>query len=162
MNGPITHADFEELVLRQRLEPLSVEDARRLQAHLDSCERCQRWADALDSGLKALTSQPFAVRASVTAATRLRLQRRSVELAEAASRWRAVAAASLVAAILGLLTARALWLGINWLGQQWDVPLVGLVSLFVVVWFAPATLCGLAALAARPRQAGLSRALEEE
>ena len=162
MNESLTHADFEELVLRQRHGPLSAEDATRLQAHLDVCKRCRQFGEALDLGLRSLASQPLAVPASLAAATRVRLRRRSAELAETAARMRLVAAASLLAGVLGLLTARVLWIGIDWLGRQWAVPFAGLVSLFVVVWFAPVTLGGLAALAARSRQAGLLRAMEEE
>jgi hypothetical protein len=162
MNEPIAHADFEELLLRQRHEPLSAGEATQLQAHLDVCAHCRQIGEALDVGLRSLASQALVVPASLTAATRARLSQREAELTEAASRMRWVMAASLLAGVLGLLTARALWLGIDWLGQQWDVPVAGLVSLFVVVWFAPATLGGLAALAWRSRLVGLSRAMEEE
>jgi hypothetical protein len=161
MNEPITHAGFEELVLRQRHEALSGGDAARLQEHLGVCERCRHLGDALDAGLRALASQPVAVAGALTVATRLRVRRRSAELAEAAARARWVAVAGLLAGVLGLLSARVLWLGIDWLGRQWGVPLVGLVSLFVVIWFAPTTLGGLAAMVARS-QTGLSRVQEEE
>ncbi len=160
MNERITHADFEELLVRQRHEPLFTDDATRLQAHLATCKRCRRFDAALDAGLKSLASQPVAVPAALTAATRLRLRRLSAELAEAATRMRLIVGASLLAGSLGLLTARALWLGVDWLGRQWDVPVGGLALLFVVVWFAPATLGGLAAVVAHSRSAGAWRVPE--
>jgi hypothetical protein len=149
MNEPLTHADFEELLLRQRHELLSAGDATRLQSHLATCERCRRFDAALDAGLRSLASQSLTVPASLTAATRLRLRRRSVELAEMAARMRLIAGASVLAGALGLATARVLWLGVGWLGKEWGLPVGALMSAFVVVWFAPATLGGLAAIIAR-------------
>jgi hypothetical protein len=162
MNEPLTHADFEELVLRQRHEPLSADEVTGLQSHLATCERCRRFDAALDAGLRSLASQPVAAPASLTAATRLRVRRRAVELAEAGTRMRLIVGASLLAGVLGLLTGRALWLGFDWLGRQWGLPFGVLVSLFVFVWFAPVTLGGLAAIAARSRDGGRARAVEEE
>jgi len=154
MNESIAHPDLEALLLRQRHEALSAGDAARLQEHLGVCERCRRLGEALDAGLRALASQPVTVPGSLTAATRLRMRRRCAELAEAAARVRLVAGAGLLAGVLSLLTARALWLGVDWLGRQWDVPFGVLISLFVVVWLAPTTLGSLAAIAARSRLAG--------
>jgi hypothetical protein len=162
MNEPLTHADIEELLVRQRHEPLSADDAARLQAHLGTCESCRRFDAALDAGLRSLASLPIAVPAGLTAATRLRLRRRNAELAEAVAQMRLIAAASVLAGALGLATARALWLGVDWFGQQWGLSFGVLLSLFVVVWFVPATLGGLAVIVARSRQMGLARAVEEE
>jgi hypothetical protein len=162
MSEPLTHTHFEELLVRQRHESLSADEATQLQAHLDVCPSCRGFGESLDLGLRSLASLPFAVPARLTAATRLRLHRRRAELVEAGERMRLLTYASALTCVLGLATAGGLWLGIDWLGRQWGVPFGGVVSLFVIVWFAPATLAGLAAIAAHSRQTGLARAVEEE
>jgi hypothetical protein len=162
MNAPLSHADCQELLVRQRIEPLAVEDATRVAAHLAACERCRRWGAGIDAGLASLASEPVAVTATLTHGTRVRLHERRAQLAEAAARLRLIGVGSALTAVFGLLSARMLWLGVDWVGRRWDLPFDLLLVLFVTIWLAPATLCGLAAVIARPRDLGLARVTEEE
>jgi hypothetical protein len=161
MNLELNHAAFEELLLARRLGVLPHGESEQLRAHLATCERCRRFEAAIEAGLTALAGQPVAAPAGLSRATRVRVRLRAAELAERDARLRLVVVAVALAGVSGLVSARVLWLGVDWFGRQSGLPFGALVCLFAVIWLAPATLGGLAVVWARARQARFSRAWEE-
>lgn len=143
-----THERARELIVLAGAEDLSDgQEQAWLRAHLQECVACRDYAEAAGRAVRALRSQPWAADSALVRTTQMRVRQRALELQRQRERlW--VICVCCVAVTLGTIcTTAALWRGLEWLGQQAQMPdpiwQIGLVAL----GWMPAIVAGILLLA---------------
>jgi predicted anti-sigma-YlaC factor YlaD len=140
-----THDEAQQLIALG--EGLSDAQQAWLRDHLDECEACRHYAEAVNGVVRTLHSVPFAADSRLVRATQMRVRARALELQRQQERlW--VICVCCVAVTLGTaFTTAVLWRGFAWMGQQARLPgpvwQIGLLALGLM----PAIVAGILLLA---------------
>jgi Flp pilus assembly protein TadB len=140
-----THDQAKELIALGE----SLSDAQQdwLRAHLERCEACRHYAEAVRGVVRALRSMPLAADARMVRATQMRVRFHAGRLREARERLWLVAMACLGVGLSATLTVPLLWRLFAWMGEWAGVSTLVWQAGFVFFFFAPALVVGLLLLA---------------
>ena len=140
-----THDEARELIALGE----SLSDAQQgwLRAHLEGCEACRHYAEAVNEVVRTLHSMPLAADARLVRATQIRVRFHASRLRETRERLWLVAMACLGVGLSATLTIPLLWRLFAWMGEWAGVsPLIWQAG-FVFFFFAPALVVGVLLLA---------------
>lgn len=140
-----THDEAKELIALGE----SLSDARQdwLRTHLEGCEACRHYAEAVNGVVRTLRLIPLAADARLVRATQMRVRFHASRLRAARERMWLVAMACLGVGLSATLTIPLLWRLFAWMGEWAGVsPLVWQAG-FVFFFFAPALVVGVLLLA---------------
>jgi predicted anti-sigma-YlaC factor YlaD len=140
-----THDEAKELIALGE----SLSDARQdwLRTHLEGCEGCRHYAEAVNGVVRTLRLIPLAADARLVRATQMRVRFHASRLRAARERMWLVAMACLGVGLSATLTIPLLWRLFAWMGEWAGVsPLVWQAG-FVFFFFAPALVVGVLLLA---------------
>ena len=112
------HAQAKELIARRHVEGLSVDDERRLSAHLLECESCATAQHQLKESLSALRAMNLDLPSNLASRAQFRVRMRAEELREKEPARKFVWAIAAVSWTLGVATAPWVWHGVEWLGHE--------------------------------------------
>ncbi|MBA3912305.1 MAG: zf-HC2 domain-containing protein [Acidobacteriales bacterium] len=134
------HQQIQELIATGEIEKLSGERRARVQEHLDSCEVCRGFGEAIGGVERALHSVGIAAGAALVSSTRARVHHRAVQLEQQQQRLWMVSMGALLVVLSTVLTTPVLFSAFAWMGNALGLP--DLVWKFSFVWFwtAPALL----------------------
>lgn len=141
-----THEKAASLIATSRVEELSEADRAWLEAHLEACAQCAKYAASLDRAVTNLRSFTAGPDPAVMEATRRRVRIRAMELREQRARWTGLWIACAFSWLLGAGSAPLLWMAFGWLGTQLDLPKPLWIAALGAFWIMPAV-AGAAALA---------------
>ncbi len=134
------HERAQELVSASRLQELSPGDRNWLEAHLNSCPACTRYADDLRGIVRMLRTISVMPRPGLVSATQLRVRARAEALRERQERLRPLWIACTVAVLISLVTTPYLWWGLQWLGSTLGLSDAFWVTGFILTWAVPGIL----------------------
>jgi predicted anti-sigma-YlaC factor YlaD len=142
---PNTHDEAKALIALG--ESLSDAQQAWLRAHLEDCEACRHYAEAVDGVVRTLRSMPLAADGRLVRATQMRVRFHSSRLRETRERMWLVAMACLGVGLSATLTIPILWRLFAWMGEFAGVPTLVWQAGFVFFVFAPALVVGVLLLA---------------
>jgi predicted anti-sigma-YlaC factor YlaD len=128
-------------------ESLSDTQQDWLRPHLERCEACRHYAEAVNGVVRALRSMPLAADARMVRATQMRVRFHASRLREARERLWLVAMACLGVGLSATLTVPLLWRLFAWMGEWAGVSTLVWQAGFVFFFFAPTLVVGLLLLA---------------
>jgi hypothetical protein len=143
------HAQAKELIARRHVEGLSVDDERRLSAHLLECESCATSQRQLKESLSALRAMNLDLPSNLASRAQFRVRMRAEELREKEPARKFVWAIAAVSWTLGVATAPWVWHGVEWLGHETGAPRLLLQAGFVMWWSVPPLIAAWAALSGK-------------
>jgi len=118
-----------------------------LQAHLDECEACRHYAEAVSGVVRALRSVPIAADARLVRATQMRVRFHASRLRETRERVWLVGMACLGVGLSATLTVPFLWRLFAWMGERAGVSTLVWQTGFMFFFIAPALLVSVLLLA---------------
>jgi predicted anti-sigma-YlaC factor YlaD len=118
----------------------SLSDAQQvwLRSHLEGCEACRHYAEAVHGVVRTLRSMPLAADARLVRATQMRVRFHARRLRETRERMWLVAMACLGVGLSATLTIPLLWRLFAWMGEWAGVSTLVWQAGFVFFFFAPA------------------------
>jgi anti-sigma factor RsiW len=132
------HERALELIDKMQVEGLTAEERCWLEAHLESCARCQKQAGETERALRALRSAVPRFDGSLVLTTQMRARVRAREINENAARMRALWISCALSWVLGVVSAPLLWRGFEWIGYRWAISRPVWITGFALSWVAPA------------------------
>jgi hypothetical protein len=131
-----THDEARELITLGEGLP----DAQQiwLRAHLEGCDACLNYAEAVNGVVRSLRSQPLAADSRLVRATQMRVRFHASRLRETRERLWLVGLACLGVGLSATLTVPLLWSLFAWMGEWAGVSTVVWQAGFVFVFIAPA------------------------
>ena len=140
-----THDEARELIAVG--EGLSDAQQAWLRSHLDECEACRHYAEAVNVVVRTLRSLPLAADSRLVRATQMRVRLRALELQRQQERLWVICVCCVTVTLGTAFTTAVLWRGLAWMGQQARLPgpvwQIGLVALGLM----PAIVAGILLLA---------------
>jgi len=135
-----SHEKARFLLDRSLVEGISRADRQWLDAHLDQCAECGRYADLSARAVRALDW--FAIELDPTAALRVEnvVRRRAEEMKSAEANARSLWIGTAVAIFLTFAGSAVAWRPLAWLAGQWNLPSGVWQTGFVAFWFLPSLL----------------------
>lgn len=124
-------------------ESLSEKESAWLRAHLDECEHCRHYADAVSGLVRALHSMPVAADSRLVRATQMRVRFHASRLRETRERMWLVAIACIGVGLSAAFTAPLLWRLFAWMGERAGVANSVWQSGFFFFYLAPALVVSL-------------------
>jgi predicted anti-sigma-YlaC factor YlaD len=118
-----------------------------LRSHLQQCEPCRDYAEAANSVVRALRSQPLTADSRLVRATQMRVRFHAARLRETRERMWMVAMACLGVGLSATLTVPFLWRLFAWMGERAGVSAIVWQAGFMVFFVAPALVVSLLLLA---------------
>jgi len=117
-----------------------LQDAQQLwlRAHLDKCEVCRHYAEAVNGVVRSLRALPLAADSRLVRATQMRVRFHASRLRETRERLWLVGLACLGVGLSATLTIPILWRLCAWIGAWAGVPALIWQAGFVFVFIAPA------------------------
>jgi hypothetical protein len=131
------HARAKDLIAQQRVEHVSSDDERWLNAHLAECESCAEQQRQLNESLSALRTMQFDLPPNLASRTQLRVRMRAEELREHGPANRLIWAVAIMSWVFGLATAPFVWRGFAWLGGELHLPKLVWAAGVVLWWIVP-------------------------
>ncbi len=125
-----------------------------LRAHLQECEACRNYAEAANSVVRALRSQPLAADSRLVRATQMRVRFHAARLRETRERMWMVAMACLGVGLSATLTVPFLWRLFAWMGERAGVSTLVWQTGFMFFFVAPALVVSVLLLARGTHLAG--------
>src|SRR3984893_18485888 len=119
-------------------EGLSDAQQAWLRAHLDECEACRHYAEAVNGAVRTLRSLPFAADSRLVRATQMRVRFHASRLRETRERLWLVGMACLGVGLSATLTVPLLWRLFAWMGAWAGVSSWVWQAGFTFFWIAPA------------------------
>ena len=139
------HDEARELIALG--EGLSDAQQAWLRSHLDECEACRHYAEAVNVVVRTLRSLPLAADSRLVRATQMRVRQRALELQRQQERLWVICVCCVTVTLGTAFTTAVLWRGLVWMGQQARLPgpvwQIGLVALGLM----PAIVAGILLLA---------------
>ena len=134
------HERARYLLHRALVEGISLEDRHWLDAHLEECAECGRYADLSARAVRALDW--FALELDPAAALRVEniVRSRAGEMASAESRAKRLWIGTGVAILLTFTGSAATWRTLTSLASQWNLPSRVWQIVFAVFWLLPSLL----------------------
>lgn len=118
-----------------------------LRAHLEECEACRHYAEAVDGVVRTLRSLPLAADSRLVRATQVRVHFHAGRLRETRERMWLVAMVCMGVGLSGTLTVPLLWRLFAWVGEWAGVSTVVWQAGFMVFFIAPALVASFLLLA---------------
>jgi len=118
-----------------------------LRAHLNECEPCRDYAEAVNGAVRALRSLPLAADARLVRATQVRVRFHAARLRETWERMWMVAMACLGVGLSATLTIPFLWRLFAWMGERAGVSTLVWQAGFMFFFIAPALVVSVLLLA---------------
>jgi predicted anti-sigma-YlaC factor YlaD len=118
-----------------------------LRVHLEQCEACRNYAEAANSVVRALRSQPLAADSRLVQATQMRVRFHAARLRETRERMWMVAMACLGVGLSATLTVPFLWRLFAWMGERAGVSTLVWQAGFIFFFIAPALVVSVLLLA---------------
>lgn len=138
-----THERARQLMDRELVEGLEIEERRWLENHLGACEACAaRWAST-GAALAALKSISIPVPHGLAASTSLRVRENAVRLSSRRARNIALIAGCAVSWAAGVASAPLVWRISEWVGTTLSLPRIIWETGFFCWWLVPAAAAGL-------------------
>jgi predicted anti-sigma-YlaC factor YlaD len=128
-------------------EGLSDAQQAWLRAHLDECEACRHYAEAVNGVVRTLRSLPFAADSRLVRATQMRARFHAGRLRETRERLWLVGMACLGVGLSATLTVPLLWRLFAWMGEWAGVSTVVWQAGFMFFFIAPALVVSVLLLA---------------
>jgi len=119
-------------------ESLSEKESAWLHAHLDECDMCRHYADAVSGLVRALHGMPLAADSRLVRATQMRVRFHASRLREIRERMWLVAIACLGVGFSAAFTAPLLWRLFAWMGERAGVASSIWQAGFFFFYLAPA------------------------
>jgi len=140
-----THDEARELIAVG--EGLSDAQQAWLRSHLDECEACRHYAEAVNVVVRTLRSLPLAADSRLVRATQMRVRLRALDLQRQQERLWVICVCCVTVTLGTAFTTAVLWRGLAWMGQQARLPgpvwQIGLAALGLM----PAIVAGILLLA---------------
>lgn len=123
----------------------SLSDAQQawLRAHLDKCEVCRHYADAVSGVVRTLRSLPLAADSRLVRSTQMRVRFHASRLRETRERLWLVGMACLGVGLSAALTVPLLWRLFAWMGEWAGVSTVIWQAGFMFFFITPALVAGV-------------------
>ena len=121
MNNDL-HVRAQQLIAKQRIEGVSVEEQTWLAAHLVECEACSALQMQTAQALAAFRSMNIELPQNLAARTQLRVRLRAEELPTHNPSRLLLWAIAGVSWLLGLASAPMVWRGFAWAGSELGLP----------------------------------------
>lgn len=137
-----THERAKELIIAGAA---TAEEQRWLGEHLAGCVGCAALLARTQALRSALRSAPVTADAAMVEATKQRLLRHALELAERESRRWMLTASVAMAALFAWISVPLLWQAASWVGERTSSPAAATVTVFLGVAFLPALLAAAGA-----------------
>jgi hypothetical protein len=131
------HARAKDLIAQQRVEHVSSDDERWLNAHLAECGSCAEEQRQLNESLSALRTMQFDLPRNLASRTQLRVRVRAEELREHGPANRLIWAVAIMSWVFGLATAPFIWRGFEWLGGELHLPKLVWAAGVLLWWIVP-------------------------
>ena len=144
MNHP--HERARQLMDRQLVEGLGIEERRRLEDHLDACEACAARRASTEAALAALKSISIPVPHGLAASTSLCVRENAERLKTRRSRNIALTIGCTVSWAAGVASAPLVWRVCEWAGTTLSLPPIVWETGFFCWWLVPAAAAGLVIL----------------
>jgi hypothetical protein len=137
------HEKARFLLDRSLVEGISLEDRHWLDAHVEQCAECGRYADLSVRAVRALDW--FALELDPAAALRVEnaVRRRAEGMKSAEAQARSLWIGTAVAIFLTLTGSAIMWRPLAWLASQWNLPSRVWQVVFAVFWLLPSLLLAL-------------------
>jgi hypothetical protein len=132
------HERAIRLIDKMQVEGVTAEERDWLEAHLESCARCQQRARETEGALRALRSAVPRFDPALVLVTQMRAQIQARELTENAARMRALWVSCALSWVLGAVSAPLLWQGFEWIGHRLAISRAVWITGFALSWVAPA------------------------
>jgi predicted anti-sigma-YlaC factor YlaD len=139
------HDEARELIALG--EGLSDAQQPWLWAHLDECEACRHYAEAVNGVVRSLRSLPLAADSRLVRATQMRVRFHASRLRETRERMCLVGVACLGVGLSATLTVPFLWRLFAWLGEWAGVSTLVWQAGFMFFFIAPALVVSVLLLA---------------
>jgi hypothetical protein len=135
-----THERAQQLMSQRRIETISAEEQTWLAAHLAECEPCSALDAQTGAALSALRSAQIELPKNLASRTQLRVRLRAEELNERQPGRRLLWALVGISWMLGVATAPLVWRGFEWVGSEFGLPKIVLLSGMALWWLVPGLL----------------------
>ena len=132
-----THEPALELMRRQRIEGISVEEETWLAAHLAECEACSAVQAQTARALAAFRGMNIELPKNLAARTQLRVRMRAEEMPAHNPGRLLLWAIAGVSWLLGLASAPLVWRGFEWLGDELGLPRIVWQMGVALWWLVP-------------------------
>lgn len=123
-----------------------------VRAHLEECEACQQYAQAVTGVVGALRSVPISADSRLVRASQMRVRFHARRLQETRQRIWLVGMACLCVGFSATLTAPVLWRLFAWIGQMAGVPTVVWQASFLFFFVLPGLVVAVLLLAGGTHQ----------
>ena len=140
-----SHARARKLLSIDRVEGISAEERRWLDAHLATCEQCSNEATALAVAVDSLRSVRVHADENVVRRVRFAVHQRAEKLHRQRARTVPLWIAVVTSSTLAILTTPYIWSTFAWFGRALHVSSIVWQLGFLVWWFVPATVLSAAA-----------------
>jgi anti-sigma factor RsiW len=137
MNEEI-HQRALRLIDKMQVEGLTDGEREELEAHLESCARCQEQARRTELALRAFRAAAPRFDSLLVFRTRMQVRVRAHEITESAARLRALWISCTLSWVLGVVSAPLMWRGFEWIGHRLALSRVVWITGFALAWVAPA------------------------
>ena len=132
------HERALQLIDKMHLEGLTTAEREELQAHLESCARCQEQERQTELALRAFRAAAPRFDGSLVIRTQMQVRVRALEITENAARLRALWISCALSWVLGVVSAPLMWRGFEWIGHRLALSRVVWITGFALAWIAPA------------------------
>ena len=132
------HERALELIDKMHVEGLTAAEREELEAHLESCARCQDEERHTELALRAFRAATPRVDSSLVPRTQTQVRIRAREITENAARLRALWISCALSWVLGVVSAPLMWRGFEWIGHRLALSRVVWITGFAFAWVAPA------------------------
>jgi hypothetical protein len=146
------HVYARDLILKDKIEGLSVAERESLDRHLDSCAGCAASAGAADRAIRDLRAIPVALPPDLAARTQLRLYLRNHGRPPAEGAGWALWMSFGLSWAVGVASAPWIWRGFDWVGHWAGIPALFVKMSFALWWAVPALLTAAVLLLERGRE----------
>jgi predicted anti-sigma-YlaC factor YlaD len=141
------HEQARELIACSGTDGLNDESTSWLRQHLQECDSCRDYAEAVSQLSSALHSITFAADAHLVRSTQLKVRVRAEQLHQQRERMRLVWLSCFILALSGAATTPLLWSGFRWIGQVAQAPRPVWQLGFAMFWIAPALVISVVLIA---------------
>jgi anti-sigma factor RsiW len=135
-----THERAHKLVAQRRIEGVSADEQSWLEAHLAECEACATLDVQTGAALSALRLTQIELPRNLASRTQMRVRLRADELNEREPGRRLLWALVGISWMLGVATAPLVWRGFEWVGGEFGLPKIVLLSGMALWWLVPGLL----------------------
>ncbi|HWZ98044.1 MAG TPA: hypothetical protein VN025_09805 [Candidatus Dormibacteraeota bacterium] len=135
-----THERAQQLIAQRRIEGVSADEQSWLAAHLVECDLCSAVDAQTGAALSVLRSTQIELPRNLASRTQLRVRLRADELNEREPGRRLLWALVAISWMIGVATAPLVWSGFEWVGNEFGLPKVVLISGMALWWLVPGLL----------------------